>query len=144
MIEIMIVVGIIIILAGIGLAVGMQVKRSSADQATKAALSALDQAMGVYLKDHQEPTDELKWFQMLQLYPPSNAILQKLKYHYDANKVPDGIVDAFGEQVHYKSTKSTGKTNGFFVSGGPDGKVGVIGGVDYSADDVYSEGTTAQ
>jgi prepilin-type N-terminal cleavage/methylation domain-containing protein len=130
LIEIMIVVGIIVILAGIGLAVGLQVKRSSADQQTKATMKALDGAMGAYLKENKEPGSD--WFQALQSYPDSKRVLQSLKLHFSAAAVPDGVLDGYGSMIEYMKSNPPKQPNGFFRSKGSDGTY------------VYSEGATAQ
>lgn len=157
MIEIMIVVGIIIILAGIGIAVGLQVKRSSADQSTRATMEALRGAMGLYLKEHAEPSDgRTAWFQALQSYPSTKVLLDNMKLHYTSPQpnsgvapVPDGVYDGYGNQIEYRRSKaatatSPAQTNGYFVSGGPDGNIGLVNGVNYGADDIFSDGVSAQ
>jgi prepilin-type N-terminal cleavage/methylation domain-containing protein len=140
LIEVMIVVGIIVILAGIGLAVGLGVKRQSSDQVTKTTLKALDMAMGAFLKDHPEPKDlppdDKNWLKGLQL---TGQLPKSLKTS------ATGVQDGYGNDIHYIPAFSkpstikgwTAKPTGFFWSYGPDGAAG-------GDDDIFSEGASAQ
>jgi prepilin-type N-terminal cleavage/methylation domain-containing protein len=137
MIEIMIVVGIIVILASIGLAVGLQVKRSSADQSTKATLKTLDMVMSGYLKDHPEPSvidDDKEWVKKLQA---AGNLPTSLKFSDDKQKV----LDAYGNPILYVPSKAN-QPNGFFKSCGPDGVKDDL--ANRGNDDIFSEGASAQ
>ena len=137
LIEIMIVVGIIVILAGIGLAVGMGVKRQSADQVTKTTLKTLDLAMSGFLKEHPDPADA-NWFTALQA---TGQLPKSLKI--SGNNVLDGYQNA----IHYIPANAqasaatpknwTPKPMGMFWSYGVDGQPN-------TDDDVFSEGASAQ
>jgi general secretion pathway protein G len=131
LIEVLVVVSIIVILAAIGLAVGVQVKRTASERATKATLEVLDQAMMTYLKDNKDPGGA--WLTALQaagLMPTSV-------------KIASGTVnDGYGNPILYEHPAN--QPNGFFHSYGPDGKTGLQGSTDYSADDLFSKGASGQ
>jgi prepilin-type N-terminal cleavage/methylation domain-containing protein len=149
LIEVMIVVGIIVVLGAIALAVGMQVKRSAAETATKTTLKALDLAMGAFLKDHPEPPDvppnDTTWFPALQA---TGHLPKTLKI------VGNNVQDGFGNNIHYIPANQipfigttpypgwTAKPNGIFWSYGPDGVPGPSSSG--PGDDIFSEGASAQ
>lgn len=127
LIEVMIVVGIIVILAGIATVVGVQVKRSAAERSTKATLDTLDQAMGVFLKDHPEPAAGTTAFvKALQATNPN--VIKNLKG-------TTTVLDGYGKPIYYLPS-SPGKP-GYFQSFGPNGLQG-------DQDDLFSHGTSAQ
>jgi prepilin-type N-terminal cleavage/methylation domain-containing protein len=127
LIEVLVVVSIIVILAAIGLAVGLQVKRSAADHATKETLDALDGAMILFLKEHPEPTDAT-WLNALQA---SNMLPGSIK----SSGGP--VLDGYGNAIHYEPSNPPAKPTGFFHSYGIDGTAN-------TDDDVYSKGTSAK
>jgi prepilin-type N-terminal cleavage/methylation domain-containing protein len=129
LIEVMVVVGIIVILAGIMVAVGVAVKRTAAERSTKAALTTLDSAMTLFLKDHPEPSTA-NWLAALQSYPDSAAVLRKLK------ATSTGVPDGYGNNIKYIPSVP-GVKPGYFQSSGPDGQMG-------NTDDLFSNGASAQ
>ena len=145
LIEILVVVSIIVILATIGVVIGMQVVRGASERATKATLKSLDGAMGEFLKDHPEPNDT-NWVPALQSYPSSAAVLSKQKL--SGSGATQIVLDSYGTKIRYIPSKTvpvempawTQKPQGFFWSYGNDGATGGA----KSTDDLFSDGASAQ
>ena len=148
LIEIMVVVAIITVLASIALFMGIQLKRSSGEKQTRAALEVLVGAMNAYIKDNPEPpplgttTDETSWVMALKSFPASANMLKSLKFSDDGSRVLDG----FSNPIIYirpntpLPNQPTGQTTGVFMSAGPDGLAGPLGSK-ASEDNIFSTGT---
>ena len=127
LIEIMVVVAIIIILVGISVAVGVQVKRNAARSSTNATLSALQGAMGDYLKDHPDVAyGDTVWVQAITAVSPHS--IESLSF--SGNGATRKILDGWGNPIRYvpsnfdpakHSVSSLKKNAAFFQSNGPDG-----------------------
>lgn len=156
LIEMMVVIGIIIILAGLALAVGMQVKRHAQERSTRTTLKALDNIMSDYLgngpdggnqeplavptgtSDQPPPPCATVWVTAFSLNPSFAKSLTT--QHLD---LTNGVIlDAYGNAIWYiprdydpasQSIKPGAKTPGRFVSLGPDGQYG-------TSDDLVSDG----
>ena len=83
LIEMMVVVAIIVLLAGILMAVGSMVLRGASNKATRATLTSLDNAMSLYLKDHPEPGVAAPPPTTPQNYPAPPAV--NSSYHLQSN-----------------------------------------------------------
>lgn len=174
LIEIMVVVAIIVILAGMGVAVGVAVKRSSADRATKTTLKALDSVMSLYLKDNPEPS-AANWLAALNANPATAKMLNSLPRGTPpgGSATPTGpapVLDGYGNPIRFLPSNSVfNQANASWTAGpipapqgamprfqslGPDGFIGADGiteiekvgatTIDHSKDDVYSDGAAAQ
>ncbi|MCL2645995.1 MAG: type II secretion system GspH family protein [Phycisphaerales bacterium] len=150
LIELMIVAAVIIVLAGITLAVGISAKHGAGIRKTKETLQALDGIMKDYLAaGNPEPVasppapvnnpDQTVWVQALRTSPD---LANKLA-GFTTKMTNNGyltILDAFGNAIGYVPSKSTGNTvttPGYFQSAGPDGLFGDSNGHN-GADDIFS------
>ena len=139
LIEIMVVVAVITVLASIAIFMGIQMKRGSAEKATKATFSTLDSAMGIYLKDNREPTlvEDTIWVLSLKSFPASAGAIKGLKFSEDGTKVLDGFNNPI--VYHPSNTPPLNSPHGLFQSYGPDGLTGAKSSKP-AEDDMYSTG----
>jgi prepilin-type N-terminal cleavage/methylation domain-containing protein len=166
--EVMVVVGIIVILAAITVAVGVGVRRKGSEAATKATLKSLDNAMAEFLKNHPDPAPTKNWVMVLQVDPASASTMRSVKVSMVGGN--PAVLDGYGDPIVYIPSGGLGgfcwtkpnpsstwtapnpfgpatwkaKPAGYFWSWGPDGMAGVSAGTNYSADDIFSDGTAAQ
>jgi prepilin-type N-terminal cleavage/methylation domain-containing protein len=134
LVEIMVVVAIIVILVGILVAVGTRVKQNAQINATKGTLETLRGCMSDYLKNNPEPPG-------IVVFPSTVAVAQPAVFLPALNSDPatasmlknmkevtlTNVVDGFGQTIVYvHSVTSNGVVTspGYFVSGGPDEKMG--------------------
>jgi general secretion pathway protein G len=129
MVEMVVVVGIIMILAGVTVAVGVALKRKGADALTRTTLKSLDGAMGELLKSSPEPND-LNWYRALQSLPDGAKVLKA----QGPRNTGSAVLDGYGSPIHYIPSAPPTKPMGYFWSYGSDG-------VPSTADDVFSDGT---
>jgi len=134
MVEILIVIAIIVILAGIVVAIAVGVTSAAKEKATKATFERLDSAMSLFLKDHPEPTDA-NWVVALKSYGPSGQLLKNDLKTVNGNDV---VLDGWGSPIHYLPSHSTAKNlpTGMFQSYGRDLQAN-------TADDRFSNGAAA-
>ncbi len=136
LIEIMVTVGIIVVLIGILVAVGTQVKHTAQNNATKATLEILRGSMSDYLKSNAEPNtlppstllSPTVWLPALKSDP---NIANNLKAIQGYTTSSTTVQDGFGFTIMYvpavKGTNGLITTPGYFVSPGPDGAMGTFG-----------------
>ncbi|HEY4330476.1 MAG TPA: prepilin-type N-terminal cleavage/methylation domain-containing protein [Phycisphaerae bacterium] len=125
LVEILIVVGIIVILASIGIAIGVAVKRQSAEKQTRTTMETLRGLMSTYLGSHPDP-GSANWFQALRAEPDTAKGLASLP---GMTKSPPEVDDGYGNGIQY-FPPAAGKA-GYFWSYGADG-------VANTTDDVFS------
>ena len=133
LIEIMVAVAIIAVLAAIGLAVGVSVKRNASMNSTKATLNTLQGLMSRFLVDHSDGpppkglSGETAWVQALSAF--SSKDMESLPS--SGSGASKKILDGWGNPIAYVpmnwdpqgraiSSLINGKP-GLFYSYGPDG-----------------------
>ena len=146
LIELMIVAAIIVVLAGITVAVGIGAKDRAGIRATRATLKALDGIMKEYIaagnpepKATASPNNQTEWVQMLRASPETASKLSNLTTKSTNNSLT--FIDSFGKPIVYvPSTFDNGTvaTPGYFKSGGPDGILGTGANDPHGADDLFS------
>ena len=144
----MVAVGIIVVLAAIGLAVGVGVKRKASMDSTKATLNTLQGIMSRFLVDHsdgQPPNGlfgETAWVPALTAFSPKD--IESLPS--SGSGATKKILDGWGNPITYipmnwdpqhHGIGSLINKPGLFESYGPDG-------IADTPDDVFSPGVAPQ
>jgi hypothetical protein len=122
-----------VILVGIGIVVGTQVKVKAQRDTTIATLKVLQSAMSDFLKDNREPT-ATNWVPALRSDARTAKALEGLK------PTATGILDGFGNPITF--VPSAGGKPALFVSPGRDGKLGNVNSQPAdadSADNIFSD-----
>ena len=137
LIEILVVVAVITILASIAVFMGIQLKKGSAEKATKLSLSQLDLAMKGYVKDHPEPSAN-DWLLRLMADPDASKMISGMKL--SGTGATQAVLDGFGNPIVYvpANTPPTNLPNGQFKSYGADGLTGATGSKQ-AEDDLYNQ-----